>query len=287
MSWRGAASMPWTRLHALKDYADMAAFLERHPAVRATFNVVPTLLDQLTEVRMMNRDWAVKHNAQRPQDFKNKEESPAAFAANGTGPYRLKERQPGTKTVLVANPRYWGKIEGNVQEVVFTPIGNPSTRVAALLSGDITGRNFKKKDSLVEHVEEGAKIAKYVNSPETPLFNKSTAIFGLDLARQRIVETRTVAITEGYTDVIACHQAGIRNVVATLGTALWIFIAYKFHQSMIDAVTGGREVTRQEEPRLYNLLENLCISRGITMPTLRIADDDALNAFATGLNYTF
>src|ERR1700736_7073506 len=49
---------------------------------------------------------------------------------------------------------------------------------------------------------------------------------------------------------------------ATIGTALWILIAYKFHQSMIDAVTGGREVTRQEEPRLYNLLENLCISRG-------------------------
>jgi heat shock protein HtpX len=43
-------------------------------------------------------------------------------------------------------------------------------------------------------------------------------------------------------------------------------------------------VSRQEEPRLYNLLENLCISRGITMPTLRITDDDALNAFATGLN---
>ena len=42
-----APTMPWTRLHALKDYADMAAFLERHPTVRATFNVVPTLLDQL------------------------------------------------------------------------------------------------------------------------------------------------------------------------------------------------------------------------------------------------
>src|SRR5205085_3863290 len=64
----------------------------------------------------------------------------------------------------------------------------------------------------------------------------------------------------------------------------WIAIAYKFHQSMIDAVTGGREVTRQEQPRLYNLLENLCISRGLTMPTLRIIEDDALNAFATGLN---
>ena len=71
---------------------------------------------------------------------------------------------------------------------------------------------------------------------------------------------------------------------ATIGTIIWIFIAYKFHQSMIDMVTGAHPVTRTEEPRLYNLLENLCISRGITMPTLRVADDDALNAFATGLN---
>src|SRR5665647_1705548 len=71
---------------------------------------------------------------------------------------------------------------------------------------------------------------------------------------------------------------------ATVGTIVWIAIAYKFHQAMIDAVTGAHEVSRAEEPRLYNLLENLCISRGITMPKLRIADDDALNAFATGLN---
>ncbi|MEI9803951.1 MAG: M48 family metallopeptidase [Pseudolabrys sp.] len=71
---------------------------------------------------------------------------------------------------------------------------------------------------------------------------------------------------------------------ATAGTIVWVLIAYKFHQSMIDAVTGAHEVTRAEEPRLYNLLENLCISRGITTPKLRIADDDALNAFATGLN---
>jgi heat shock protein HtpX len=70
----------------------------------------------------------------------------------------------------------------------------------------------------------------------------------------------------------------------TLGTALWILIAYKFHQSMIDAVTGGREVTRQQEPRLYNLLENLCISRGITTPKLKVVEDHSLNAFATGMN---
>jgi heat shock protein HtpX len=71
---------------------------------------------------------------------------------------------------------------------------------------------------------------------------------------------------------------------ATIGTLLWIFIAYRFHQSMIDAITGGREVTRAEEPRLYTILENLCISRGITTPKLKIVDTDALNAFATGMN---
>jgi heat shock protein HtpX len=71
---------------------------------------------------------------------------------------------------------------------------------------------------------------------------------------------------------------------ATLGTIVWIAIAYRFNQALIDAVTGGTEVTRKEEPRLYNLLENLCISRGIPMPKLKVMDDAALNAFASGLN---
>lgn len=71
---------------------------------------------------------------------------------------------------------------------------------------------------------------------------------------------------------------------ATIAAIAWIAIAYFFHQSMIDAVTGGHGVTRQEQPRLYNLLENLCISRGITMPKLKIMESPALNAFATGLN---
>jgi heat shock protein HtpX len=71
---------------------------------------------------------------------------------------------------------------------------------------------------------------------------------------------------------------------ATIGTFVWILIAYRFHQSMIDAITGGQAVTRDQQPRLYNLLENLCISRGTAMPKLKVMEDDALNAFATGLN---
>jgi DNA primase len=62
--------------------------------------------------------------------------------------------------------------------------------------------------------------AKYLNSPETPLFSKSRSVFGLDLARQKIVETGMVAVVEGYTDVVMAHQFGVSNVVSILGTAM-------------------------------------------------------------------
>jgi heat shock protein HtpX len=71
---------------------------------------------------------------------------------------------------------------------------------------------------------------------------------------------------------------------AIAGAILWFGIAYAFYQGIIDAATGARKVERIAEPKLYNLLENLCISRGITMPALRIMETDALNAFATGLH---
>ncbi|HEX8322905.1 MAG TPA: DNA primase [Tepidisphaeraceae bacterium] len=62
--------------------------------------------------------------------------------------------------------------------------------------------------------------AKYLNSPETPLFSKSKVAYGLDLGRQKIVETKTVAVVEGYTDVVMAHQFGASNVISVLGTAL-------------------------------------------------------------------
>jgi heat shock protein HtpX len=65
---------------------------------------------------------------------------------------------------------------------------------------------------------------------------------------------------------------------------VWFVIAYFFNQTIIDFATGSRPLTREEEPRAYNLLENLCISRGLTMPTLRVIETDEMNAFATGLH---
>ena len=62
--------------------------------------------------------------------------------------------------------------------------------------------------------------AKYLNSPETPLFSKSRVLFGLDLAKKRIVESRVAVVFEGYADAAMAHQHGVTNSVAVLGTAL-------------------------------------------------------------------
>src|SRR5215510_6916366 len=109
-------------------------------------------------------------------------------------------------------------------------------------------------------------------------------VYVLVFAGALVAEALTVNAPLDYLVQAALYDLIKAFPFATAGAIIWILIAYKFHQSMIDSITGGHEVTRAEEPRLYNLLENLCISRGITMPKLKIADDDALNAFATGLN---
>ncbi|MCA0424610.1 MAG: M48 family metallopeptidase [Proteobacteria bacterium] len=72
--------------------------------------------------------------------------------------------------------------------------------------------------------------------------------------------------------------------IATIGTGLWVAIAYKGHQWMIDAMTDSHGLSRTEAPALYNLLENLCISRGLPMPKLKVMETGVLNAFASGMN---
>lgn len=72
--------------------------------------------------------------------------------------------------------------------------------------------------------------------------------------------------------------------LALIGAGGWYAVAWAGHQTIIDLATGARRVDRTAYPELYNLLENLCISRGQPMPGLRIVDTDALNAWASGLD---
>ena len=99
--------------------------------------VNPIFLEHVQPLWMMSKAWCEKNKAAKPQDFKNKEEHYAAMNANGTGPFMLVKREPGIKTTWKRSPNYWAKAEGNVQEVVFTPIGNDATRSAALISGEL------------------------------------------------------------------------------------------------------------------------------------------------------
>lgn len=97
----------------------------------------PIFLQHLNSLWIMSKKWSEEHKVTKPLDFKNKEETFAAMNANGTGPYMLVSRAPGIKTTYKRNPNYWRKIDGNVQEIVFTPIANDATRLAALVSGEI------------------------------------------------------------------------------------------------------------------------------------------------------
>ncbi len=99
--------------------------------------VNPIFLQHMDALWIMSKAWSEKYKVTKPLDFKNKEESYASFNTNGTGPFMLVSRAPGIKTVYKRNPNWWGKFEGNVQEIVYTQISNDATRLAALVSGEI------------------------------------------------------------------------------------------------------------------------------------------------------
>ena len=134
--------------------------------------------------------------------------------------------------------RFWGRIMFPIYDLRGDPVGFG----ARLMSG--TG-------------------PKYLNSPETPLYHKSRLLYGLHLARREIGRTDQAVVVEGYTDVIALHQAGMESAVATCGTALGedhlevlgrlggrIVLAFDADRAGSDAVLRGERVSRRSGRRL-------------------------------------
>ena len=83
--------------------------------------------------------------------------------------------------------------------------------------------------------DEDTRSPKYLNTPETPLYKKSSVLYGLDLARREIVNQRRAVVVEGYTDVMACHLAGEGTAIATCGTAFG-----EEHIKILRRLTGDR-----------------------------------------------
>ena len=90
----------------------------------------------------------------------------------------------------------------------------------------------------------------------------------------------------GQTDMLQfVNSRFIRTIPwITIGVAIWFTIAWASHSAMINAATSSKPLERKENKRIYNLVENLCISVGMPMPKVNIIEDDSLNAFASGLN---
>jgi peptide/nickel transport system substrate-binding protein len=101
----------------------------------------PIELEHVATINIMSKAWCEKNKCQKPQNFAAKEDMITAREANGTGPYMLVSRQPDVKTVLKKNPNWWGikagQFDGNVEDVIYTPIVSDATRVAALISGEV------------------------------------------------------------------------------------------------------------------------------------------------------
>jgi peptide/nickel transport system substrate-binding protein len=140
----------------------------------------PIFLEHLNTVYIMSKGWAEDHQATKTQDFANKEEAYTAFHANGTGPYVLVSREPDVKTVFKRNPNYWGKIAGNVQQVVYTPIKSDPTRTAALVSGEV---DFVLDPSPrdIERLRTTAGV-KVIDGPENRII-----FLGMDQARDELL----------------------------------------------------------------------------------------------------
>src|SRR5580704_11717622 len=140
----------------------------------------PILTAQWDTWYIMDRKWCEENNAVAPTPAAATTPSYASLHANGTGAFSVESHQPGIKTVFKANPNWWRKPEHNLKEIIFTPIANESTRVAALLSGEV---------DLIEPVPL-QDIARVNASPNAQVLTGPeirTIYLGMDQARDELL----------------------------------------------------------------------------------------------------
>ncbi|MGB8842446.1 MAG: ABC transporter substrate-binding protein [Aliidongia sp.] len=143
----------------------------------------PILPEELAVWAIMSKQWCAKNNAVTPADLnKIGEENFATRNAMGTGPFMVKERVPDVRTVLVPNPNWWDKPQHNITEAIFNRIQNDSTRVAALLSGEIDFI-YTVPPQDVDRISQSAGL-KIVQKPEL-----RTVFLGFDQARDELLES--------------------------------------------------------------------------------------------------
>jgi heat shock protein HtpX len=99
-------------------------------------------------------------------------------------------------------------------------------------------------------------------------------------------QNHSTAYAEEQYYLIPSVNSGFLHTIpfVAIGVIVWFTVAWFSHSAMIMKATGSKPLERKENTRVYNLVENLCISRGMTMPQVNIIEDDSLNAFASGMD---
>ena len=141
------------------------------------------------------------------------------------------------------------------------------------VSGKVVGFGGRKLDAATKGVQQ-----KYVNSPDSDIYHKDRELYGLYQAKRDIAKEDCVYMVEGYTDVIAMHQAGIKNVVANSGTALslhQIHILRRFTQNIILLYDG-------DSAGIHAALRgtDMLLAEGMNLKVLLLPDGDDPDSFA-------
>ena len=140
----------------------------------------PAMLDTLQLLAIMSKAWCEKHKVERAQDYGKKEETWASRNAMGTGPFKLVNRESDAKSTFRRNTEWWGKPDGNVEEIVYTTIKSDATRMAALAAGDLD----VVLDPPLQDIEKLARDPriKVLREPENLMF-----FLGMDQARDELL----------------------------------------------------------------------------------------------------
>lgn len=255
ISWKQVAPQQWrfslrpgVKFHDGSDFSadDVVFSLRRALAKTSTFQIqmasvnkvekvdalnvdiwtpgaLQVLLAQLTELRIMSRSWAQANNSVEPKDINNTTQETAAHRkANGTGPFVLKEWVPQQKMVLTRYARWWGKPEGNVLEVIYTPVRSDVARMKALreqatdLVLDLSPQDLYRISNL-----DNLKV---VEGPET-----RTLMLGMDQfrpelpgetikGRNPLADLRVRRALYQAIDMVALHEVIMRKQSQNTGT---------------------------------------------------------------------
>ena len=186
--------------------------IDDHTVEIATPAPDPLVPQKMIYIPIMSKTWAESHHALVPQNLTTSQESYTALHANGTGPYMLVSRAPDSKTVLTRYKGYWGKTDGDIDEVDYMPIASDPTRIAALISGQLdlvidvpaqdVARLQQDPDIKIEKVPEFRTIffgfdlkndhLKYAETGDRNPFKDLRVRQAMNLAVDRLAIVRTV-----------------------------------------------------------------------------------------------